>query len=92
MNKNNNIDYSSWLPYLIDANWLIGFIFLMIGKIIRKSIKKFITRFLGKEVVLQKVANRVVATLCYWKFNTEVAITEIFEKLCHLIIDQKVKK
>ena len=49
---------------------------LMIGKIIRKSIKEFITDFLGKEVILQKVANRVVATQCYWKFNTEVAISE----------------
>ena len=48
----------------------------MIGKIIRKSIKEFITDFLGKEVILQKVANRVVATQCYWKFNTEVAISE----------------
>ena len=64
----------------------------MIGKIIRKSIKEFITDFLGKEVILQKVANRVVATQCYWKFNTEVAISGFFEKLCHLIIDQKVKE
>ena len=37
----------------------------MIGKIIRKSIKEFITDFLGKEVILQKVANRVVPTQCY---------------------------
>ena len=26
-NEKKNIDYSSSLPYLIDANWLIGFIF-----------------------------------------------------------------
>ena len=25
--KKSNIDYSSSLPYLIDINWLIGFIF-----------------------------------------------------------------
>ena len=25
--EKNNIDYSSSLPYLIDINWLIGFIF-----------------------------------------------------------------
>ena len=54
----------------------------MTGKIIRKS---SLHDFLGKEVVLQKVANRVVATYCYWKFNTEVAISEFFEKLCQLI-------
>ena len=48
----------------------------MIGKTIRKSTKKLITDFLGKEVILQKVANRVVATQCYWKFDTEVAISE----------------
>ena len=29
--------------------------------------------------------------LCYWMFNTEVAISEFFEKLCYLIIDQKAK-
>ena len=29
----------------------------------------------------------LVAALCYWKFNTEVAISEFFEKLCRLIID-----
>ena len=29
--------------------------------------------------------------LCYWKFNTEVTISKLFEKLCHLIIDQKVR-
>ena len=34
----------------------------------------------------------MIATLCYWKFNTEAAISEFFEKLCHLIIDQEVKK
>ena len=50
----------------------------MIGKIIRKS---SLHDFLGKEVVLQKVANRVAASQCYWKFNTEVAISELFEKL-----------
>ena len=48
---------------------------LTIGKIIRKSIKKFISQTFGKEVVLQKVANMMVATKCYWKFNTEVAIS-----------------
>ena len=37
--------------------------------------------FWEKEVVLQKVANRVVATQCYRKFNIEVAISEFFEKL-----------
>ena len=35
---------------------------LMIGKIIRKSIKSSLHDFLGKEVVLQKVANRMAAT------------------------------
>ena len=30
--------------------------------------------------------------LYYWKFNMEVAISEFFEKLCHLIIDQKAKE
>ena len=34
----------------------------------------------------------MVATQCYWKFNTEGAISEFFEKLCHLIIDQKIKE
>ena len=40
----------------------------------------------------------MVATKCYWKFNTEVATSEFFEKLiidsryCHLIIDQKIKE
>ena len=47
--------------------------------------------FLRNEVVLQKVASKMVATQCYWKFNTEVIISEFFEKLCHLIIDQKGK-
>ena len=30
--------------------------------------------------------------LCYWKFSTEVAISEFFEKLCHLMIDHKAKE
>ena len=30
--------------------------------------------------------------LCYWMFNMEVTIFEFFEKLCHLIIDQKAKE
>ena len=75
---------------------------LTIGKIRSKSIKssgskacktplKLLT-VKGKEVAWQKVTNKMVATECYWKFNTEVAISEFFEKLCHLIIDKKVKE
>ena len=30
--------------------------------------------------------------LSYWKFNTEVAISEFFEKLFHLITNQKAKE
>ena len=30
--------------------------------------------------------------LCYLKLNTEVVISEIFEKLCQLIIDRKAKE
>ena len=30
--------------------------------------------------------------LSYWKFNTEVAISEFFENLFHLIINQKAKE
>ena len=30
--------------------------------------------------------------LCYLKFNTEVAISGFFEKLCQLIIDRKAKE
>ena len=39
-----------------------------------------------------RVANKMIATKCYWKFDTEVVISEFLEKLCHLIIDQKVKE
>ena len=39
-----------------------------------------------------RVTNKMIVTWCYWKFNTEVAISEFFEKLCHLIIDQRQNK
>ena len=66
-NAKNNVDYNSSLPYLIDANWLIAFIFCVkrLGKkklavnkwvtlIIRKSIKKFITWFFWKRSCFTK--------------------------------------
>ena len=62
---------------------------LMIGKIIRKSIKKFITWLFGKRSCVTKSSKQ--GGCYYWKFSTEIAISEFFEKLCHLIIDQKVK-
>ena len=34
----------------------------------------------------------MIATWRYWNFNTEVAISDFFEKLYHLIIDQKAKE
>ena len=34
----------------------------------------------------------MVATSCFWKFSTEVAISEFFEKVCPLIIEIICKK
>ena len=48
--------------------------------------------FQEKEVVLQRVANKMIVTYCYLKFNTEVAICKFFEKPCHLIIEVICKK
>ena len=45
-----------------------------------------------KKFALQKVSKKMVATECYRKFNTEAAISEFFEKLCHLIIEQRIKE
>ena len=56
--------------------------------------KKFITWFLGINSCFTKSNKQggCYLVLLNWKFNTEVAISELFEKLCHLIIDQKVKE
>ena len=46
--KKNDIDYSFSLPYLIDANWLIGFIFCVKWKEKKKSaVSKWVALMIG---------------------------------------------
>ena len=65
---------------------------LTIGKIIRKSIKKFITWTFGKKSCFTKSSKQDGYYLVLLKVQYRIAISEFFKKLCHLIIDQKVKE
>ena len=64
---------------------------ITIGKIIRESIKKFISRTFGKRSCFTKSSKQDGCYLVLLKVQYTIAISEFIEKLCHLIIAQKAK-